>query len=95
MLSNVEFFEVLTLLFALRCTGRIAWDFLIRRHESVQAAAEWLVMGGREILDYRDFFHPAEDVAEQSSVIREFERDRFGVLTVEMLSLFRQLWQGQ
>lgn len=95
MLSHVQFFEVLTLLFALRCTGCIAWDWMIDRNQSVKAAAEWLVMSGREILDYRDIFDPTEDVGEQASVITACERHRFSVLTLEVLSLFRQLWQGQ
>lgn len=94
MLSNVDLFEVLTLLFALRCAGGIAWDWLINTKPCVRAAAEWLVMSGREILDYRELFDPAEDVAEQASVILAHEHDRFDVLTSEVLVLFRQLWNG-
>ena len=30
MLSNVQLFECLTLLFALRCTGCVPWDFMLQ-----------------------------------------------------------------
>jgi len=76
MLSNVELFETLTLLFALRCTGCVAWDFLLDVKTFLRPATLWLVMSGKEFLEYSGFFDPSHGVPDEAHLILEFEKDR-------------------
>ena len=92
MLTHIALFELLTLLFALRCTGCIPWDWLLNTFPCVTAAAEWLVMGGRELLEYRDLFHPIDAAVDEAHLILESERSRFATLSLELLSLLRNMW---
>ena len=94
MLTHVELFELLTLLFALRCTGCIPWDWLLKTFPCVNTAASWLVMGGRELLEFRDLFHPVDALVEEVQLILESERCRFAMLSSEFLTLLRDMWNS-
>ena len=94
MLSHVELFETLILLFALRCSGCVAWDFLLDVKVSLRPATCWLVMSGKEILEYAGFFDPTHGDANEASLILDFETHLFSVLNEDVLCLFRQMWNG-
>jgi hypothetical protein len=94
MLTHVELFELLALLFALRCTGCIPWDLLLKTFPCVNTAASWLVMGGRELLEFRDLFHPVDALVEEAQLILESDRSRFAMLSSELLTLLRNMWNS-
>ena len=50
--------------------------------------------GGQELLEFRNFFDPQQGSAAESARILDWDREKFSVLTLDVLRLFRRVWNS-